>query len=176
MALALAEGKPQQTHENRQVVAAARFYGQGLFNQYFQQFFERIRLTGHRLATIQLAFQAGTEAAEKAREDCLNQRLFRTEVIVHRRQVYACLAGDQAKRSLSEAFFSEQLLRCVQNALDCLGLRHAPSNDKHLFETYVSANSQVNHESGVAPSSSSHSAPSRPNARRTRLPTPDHCI
>jgi hypothetical protein len=48
-------------------------------------------------------------------------------MIVHCREVDPSLAGDQAKRGFGEAFFREQLFRCIKNALNCFRLRHAPS-------------------------------------------------
>ncbi|MDT4869551.1 hypothetical protein FQZ97_1045880 [compost metagenome] len=97
MSLALVERQSEQAHEDRQVIAAARSDCHDLRCQQLQQLFQgcawRVRLA---LAAIQLLFQAGAERPEEAREDCLNQRLLRAEVIVHRSQVHPSLAGDQA--------------------------------------------------------------------------------
>ncbi|SST12163.1 Uncharacterised protein [Klebsiella pneumoniae] len=79
---------------------------------------------GLGLATIQLLFQAGAEWPEEAREHRLDQRLLRTEVIIHRRQVDPGLAGDQTQRGFGEAFFREQLFRRIENAFDGFRLGH----------------------------------------------------
>ncbi|MCY1546102.1 hypothetical protein D9M68_820800 [compost metagenome] len=65
MALALTEGQPQQTHENRQVVATARLHGQSLLDQQLKQLLKAdlgIRLG---LTAIQLALEATAERPEK---------------------------------------------------------------------------------------------------------------
>ncbi|MOA24739.1 hypothetical protein D3C78_1454310 [compost metagenome] len=95
VALALAEGQAQQAHEDRQVIAAAWLHHQRLLNQHLQQLFKGGLLFGARLAALQLALKARAERPEEAREDRLNKGLLRTEVVVHRSQVDAGLAGDQ---------------------------------------------------------------------------------
>jgi len=54
VALALAEGKAQEAHENRQVVTAARRYRKCLLDKDFQQFFETFLPVGLRFAFVQL--------------------------------------------------------------------------------------------------------------------------
>ncbi|MCY1441780.1 hypothetical protein D9M71_581150 [compost metagenome] len=95
VALALAEGQAQQAHEDRQVVATARLYHQRLLDQHFQQFFKAWLVLRTGLTTLQLALEAGAERTEETREDRLDQGLLGTEMVVHRRQVDAGLAGDQ---------------------------------------------------------------------------------
>src|SRR5690606_14458430 len=99
---------------------------------------ERFLEVGLGFTPVQLALEADTEGPEEAGEDCLDERLLGAEVVVHRSQIDPSLAGDQAKRSLGEALFRKELFRCIKNPLHCFRLRHAPSDDKHLFETYVS--------------------------------------
>ncbi|MOA33604.1 hypothetical protein D3C78_1549130 [compost metagenome] len=119
MPLALAERQPQQAHEDRQVVAAARRDRQGLGREQFEQLFQGCaRRVRPGLAAVQFLFETGAERPEEAREDRLDQRLFRAEMVIHRGQVHPGLAGDQAQRSLREALFREQLFSGIEDAFD----------------------------------------------------------
>src|SRR3546814_12513349 len=77
VALALTERQAQQAHEDGQIIAAARFDRQGLLDEDFQQFLERVLLVGQCLASIQFTLETGTEWPEKTREHPPDQRLLR---------------------------------------------------------------------------------------------------
>ncbi|MNS94175.1 hypothetical protein D3C72_1283860 [compost metagenome] len=127
MPLALTERQPQQTHEDRQVVATARLHHQCLLDEDFQQLFECRLVFRLGLTPLQLFIEADAEWPEEPRENRLNQRLLRTEVIVHRRQVDTRLAGDQTQRGFGETFFREQLLGGIKNAFNGFRLGHGYS-------------------------------------------------
>ncbi|MNG22712.1 hypothetical protein D3C84_1072310 [compost metagenome] len=58
MTLALTERQPQQTHENREIVAAAWLYHQGLLDENFEQFFKCRFVLGLGLTPLQLFIKA----------------------------------------------------------------------------------------------------------------------
>ncbi|MNF80103.1 hypothetical protein D3C81_1809600 [compost metagenome] len=97
VALALAEREAEQAHEDRQVIAAAWLHHKGLLDEDFEQLFKRRLVFRLGLTALQLFIEADAERPEEARENRLNQRFFRAEVIVHRCQVDAGLAGDQTQ-------------------------------------------------------------------------------
>ena len=70
---------------------------EGLLDEDFQQFFEGRLVLRLGLTALQLFIEAHAERPEKAREHGLDQRLFRAEVIIHRSQIDASLAGDQTQ-------------------------------------------------------------------------------
>ncbi|MNT81969.1 hypothetical protein D3C72_2216290 [compost metagenome] len=75
MPLALTERQPQQTHEDGQVVAAARLHHQGLLDEDFQQLFEGRLDIRFGLTPLQLFVEADAERPEEPRENRLDQRL-----------------------------------------------------------------------------------------------------
>jgi hypothetical protein len=95
VALALTERQAQQAHEDRQIVAAARLYHQGLLDEDFQQVFQARLILRLGLAPLQLTVEADAEWPQEAREHRLNQGFFRAEMIVHCCQVDPGLAGDK---------------------------------------------------------------------------------
>ncbi len=139
MTLALAEGQTEQAHEDGQVIAAARLNGQGLLDQKLEQLLQGNLGFRLGLTAIKFLFQAGAERPEETREDRLNQRLLRTEVVIDGSQVDPGLAGDKTQRCLGEAFFRVQLFRSIENAFNGFRLCQELSPVKHLFETYVSS-------------------------------------
>src|SRR3546814_17500660 len=79
VALALTERQAQQAHEDGQIIAAARFDRQGLLDEDFQQFLERVLLVGQCLASIQFTLETGTEWRSEERrvgKECV--RTFRS--------------------------------------------------------------------------------------------------
>nr|GFD56024.1 hypothetical protein [Tanacetum cinerariifolium] len=65
VALALAERQAQQTHEDGQVIAAARLHHHGLFDEDFQQLLQAGLVLGPGAAPLQLAVQADAEGPEE---------------------------------------------------------------------------------------------------------------
>lgn len=98
-----------------------------MLDEDLQQFFEGRFVLGFGLTALQLFIETEAERPEKTREDRLNQRLLRSEVIVHRRQIDTGLAGDQTQRGFSETFFREQLLGSIENAFNGFRLGHGYS-------------------------------------------------
>src|SRR5690606_27668406 len=110
--------------------------------------------------------QAMHEGIQEPGEYCLDQGFLRAEMVVDRSQIDASLAGDQPQRGLRKPLLGEQLLRGIQNALDCFRLCHEHLSEyiclKHTFQTNLLSIRTFYHTPPL-PQTGSNSLPSQNN-------------